>query len=126
MLDPIEAAVRFDGTGWRSHRTYARTNANVENIQSLCDSGFVIKVLPCWRDLYTSAQKLWPEGLSTNPVPGKLRITADQWQVMQDACFKNGDCVADGYLSARNKVRTSITYKVSREHSWQRYFFRRI
>ena len=58
MIGLLKAAARFDGTGGRAFRPYARTYANGEITHFLRDHGFAIKVPPSWRDLYASGQKL--------------------------------------------------------------------
>jgi DNA-directed RNA polymerase specialized sigma subunit len=86
LIGLLKAAARFDGTGGRSFRPYARTYANGEITHYLRDHGFAIKVPPSWRDLYASGQKLLREGLPPHAVPERLGITADRWREIQDAC----------------------------------------
>ncbi|MCP9841398.1 RNA polymerase subunit sigma-70 [Synechococcus sp. J7-Johnson] len=86
VIGLLKAAARFDGTGGRSFRPYARTYANGEITHYLRDHGFAIKVPPSWRDLYASGQKLLREGLPPDAVPHRLGITAERWREIQDAC----------------------------------------
>jgi RNA polymerase sigma factor (sigma-70 family) len=86
VIGLLKAAARFDGTGGRSFRPYARTYANGEITHYLRDHGFAIKVPPSWRDLYASGQKLLREGLPPHVLPERLRITAERWQEIQEAC----------------------------------------
>ena len=46
VIGLLKAAARFDGTGGRSFRPYARTYANGEITHYLRDHGFAIKVPP--------------------------------------------------------------------------------
>ena len=86
VIGLLKAAARFDGTGGRSFRPYARTYANGEITHYLRDHGFAIKVPPSWRDLYASGQKLLREGLPPHVLPERLGITAERWREIQDAC----------------------------------------
>ncbi|WP_259730977.1 MULTISPECIES: sigma factor [Synechococcales] len=86
VIGLLKAAARFDGTGGRSFRPYARTYANGEITHYLRDHGFAIKVPPSWRDLYASGQKLLREGLSTDALPERLGITVERWREIQEAC----------------------------------------
>ncbi len=86
VIGLLKAAARFDGTGGRSFRPYARTYANGEITHYLRDHGFAIKVPPSWRDLYASGQKLLREGLPPRAVPERLRITDERWREIQEAC----------------------------------------
>lgn len=86
VIGLLKAAARFDGSGGRSFRPYARTYANGEITHYLPDHGFAIKVPPSWRDLYASGQKLLREGLPPDAVPQRLGITAERWREIQDAC----------------------------------------
>ncbi len=86
VIGLLKAAARFDGTGGRSFRPYARTYANGEITHYLRDHGFAIKVPPSWRDLYASGQKLLREGLPPCEVPGHLGITTVRWREIQEAC----------------------------------------
>ena len=86
VIGLLKAAARFDGTGGRSFRPYARTYANGEITHYLRDHGFAIKVPPSWRDLYASGQKLLREGLPPQALAERLGITAERWREIQDAC----------------------------------------
>ncbi len=86
VIGLLKAASRFDGTGGRSFRPYARTYANGEITHYLRDHGFAIKVPPSWRDLYASGQKLLREGQSPDALPQRLGIAAERWREIQDAC----------------------------------------
>ncbi|MCP9915337.1 sigma factor [Cyanobium sp. ATX 6F1] len=86
VIGLLKAAARFDGTGGRSFRPYARTYANGEITHYLRDHGFAIKVPPSWRDLYASGQKLLREGQPPHAVPQRLGITAERWREIHDAC----------------------------------------
>jgi DNA-directed RNA polymerase specialized sigma subunit len=86
VIGLLKAAARFDGTGGRSFRPYARTYANGEITHYLRDHGFAIKVPPSWRDLYASGQKMLREGLPPHVVPERLGITAERWREIQEAC----------------------------------------
>jgi DNA-directed RNA polymerase specialized sigma subunit len=86
VIGLIKAAARFNGTGGRPFRPYARTYANGEITHYLRDHGFAIKVPPSWRDLYASGQKLLREGLPPHAVPQRLGITTERWREIQDAC----------------------------------------
>ena len=86
VIGLLKAAARFDGTGGRSFRPYARTYANGEITHYLRDHGFAIKVPPSWRDLYASGQKLLREGLAPHAVPETLGITIERWREIQYAC----------------------------------------
>ena len=86
VIGLLKAAARFDGSGGRSFRPYARTYANGEITHYLRDHGFAIKVPPSWRDLYASGQKLLREGLPPHAVSERLGITTDRWREIQDAC----------------------------------------
>ncbi|MCX5956164.1 MAG: RNA polymerase subunit sigma-70 [Cyanobacteria bacterium] len=86
VIGLLKAAARFDGSGGRSFRPYARTYANGEITHYLRDHGFAIKVPPSWRDLYASGQKLLREGLPPHAVPERLGITAERWREIQEAC----------------------------------------
>lgn len=63
MIGLLKAAARFDGTGGRSFRPYARTYANGKITHYLRDHGFAIKLPPFWRDTFASGQKLLRECL---------------------------------------------------------------
>jgi DNA-directed RNA polymerase specialized sigma subunit len=86
VIGLLKAAARFDGTGGRSFRPYARTYANGEITHYLRDHGFAIKVPPSWRDTYASGQKLLREGLPSHAVPQRLGISAERWREIQSAC----------------------------------------
>ncbi|WP_254940423.1 sigma factor [Cyanobium sp. Morenito 9A2] len=86
VIGLLKAAARFDSSGGRSFRPYARTYANGEFTHYLRDHGFAIKVPPSWRDLYASGQKLLREGLQPQAIPQRLGITAERWREIQDAC----------------------------------------
>jgi DNA-directed RNA polymerase specialized sigma subunit len=86
VIGLLKAAARFDGTGGRSFRPYARTYANGEITHYLRDHGFVIKVPPSWRDLFASGQKLLREGLPPHAIPERLGITVERWREIQEAC----------------------------------------
>jgi hypothetical protein len=86
VIGLLKVAARFDGTGGRSFRPYARTYANGEITHYLRDHGFAIKVPPSWRDLYASGQKLLREGLPPHAVAERLGITAERWREIQEAC----------------------------------------
>jgi RNA polymerase sigma factor (sigma-70 family) len=86
VIGLLKAAARFDGTGGRSFRPYARTYANGEITHYLRDHGFAIKVPPSWRDLYASGQKLLREGQPPHAVPEQLGITDERWREIQEAC----------------------------------------
>jgi DNA-directed RNA polymerase sigma subunit (sigma70/sigma32) len=86
VIGLLKAAARFDGTGGRSFRPYARTYANSEITHYLRDHGFAIKVPPSWRDLYASGQKLLREGLPPLAVPGRLGVTQERWAEISAAC----------------------------------------
>ncbi len=86
VIGLLKAAARFDGTGGRSFRPYARTYANGEITHYLRDHGFAIKVPPSSRDHYASGQKLLREGVPPHVIPERLRITAERWREIQDAC----------------------------------------
>jgi len=86
VIGLLKAAARFDGTGGRSFRPYARTYANGEITHYLRDHGFAIKVPPSWRDLYASGQKLLREGLPPHAVAERLGITGERWLEISTAC----------------------------------------
>ena len=86
VIGLLKAAARFDGTGGRSFRPYARTYANGEITHYLRDHGFAIKVPPTWRDLYASGQKLLRQGLPPHAVAERLGITGERWREIQEAC----------------------------------------
>ncbi|WP_158218529.1 sigma factor [Synechococcus sp. 1G10] len=86
VIGLLKAAARFDGTGGRSFRPYARTYANGEITHYLRDHGFAIKVPPSWRDLYASGQKLLREGLPPDAVPERLGVTEERWREIKEAC----------------------------------------
>ena len=86
VIGLLKAAARFDGTGGRSFRPYARTYANGEITHYLRDHGFAIKVPPSWRDTFASGQKLLREGLPPHAIPERLGITAERWREIQEAC----------------------------------------
>lgn len=86
VIGLLKAAARFDGTGGRSFRPYARTYANGEITHYLRDHGFAIKVPPSWRDLYASGQKLLREGLPPHGVPERLGVSTERWREIQEAC----------------------------------------
>ena len=86
LISLLKAGARFNGTGGRSFRPYARTYANGEITHDLRDHGFAIKVPPSWRDLYASGQKVLRERLPPHAVPERLGITAERWREIQDAC----------------------------------------
>ena len=86
IIGLLKAAQRFDPSGSRPFRPYARTYANGEVIHYLRDSGFAIKVPPSWRDLYASGQKLLRNGAPMSQVPQRLGVTAERWQEILDAC----------------------------------------
>jgi DNA-directed RNA polymerase specialized sigma subunit len=86
IIGLLKAAERYNPTGGRPFRPYARTYANGEIIHFLRDSGFAIKVPPTWRDLHASGQKLLRQGLPPGQLPQRLGITAARWQEIQEAC----------------------------------------
>lgn len=86
MIGLLKAAVRFDGTGGRSFRAYARTYANSEIIHYLLDLGFANKVPPSWRDLNASGQKLLREGVTPQVAPETLGISTNRWCEIAEAC----------------------------------------
>ena len=86
IIGLLKAAERYNPSGGRPFRPYARTYANGEIIHFLRDSGFAIKVPPTWRDLHASGQKLLRQGLSPGQLPQRLGITAERWQEIQEAC----------------------------------------
>ena len=86
VIGMLKAAARFDGTGGRSFRPFARTYANGEITHYLGDHGFAIKVPTSWRDLYASGQRLLREGLPPHAVPERLGITAERWRENLEAC----------------------------------------
>jgi len=64
VIGLLKAAARFDGSGGRSFRPYARTYANGEITHYLRDNGFAIKLPPSWRDTFASWRCRWKlEGL---------------------------------------------------------------
>jgi RNA polymerase sigma factor (sigma-70 family) len=86
IIGLLKAAQRYNPSGGRPYRPYARTYANGEIIHYLRDSGFAIKVPPTWRDLHASGQKLLRQGTAPVQVPQKLGITPQRWQEIQEAC----------------------------------------
>jgi RNA polymerase sigma factor (sigma-70 family) len=86
IIGLLKAAERFNPSGGRPFRPYARTYANGEVIHYLRDSGFAIKVPPTWRDLHASGQKLLRQGVPPRQVPGRLGISAERWIEIQEAC----------------------------------------
>ena len=86
VIGLLKAAARFDGTGGRSFRPYARSYANGEITHYLRDHGFAIKVPPSWRDTYASGQKLLRESLPPHAVQQRLGISAERWREIQEAC----------------------------------------
>jgi RNA polymerase sigma factor (sigma-70 family) len=86
IIGLLKAAERYNPTGGRPFRPYARTYANGEIIHFLRDSGFAIKVPPTWRDLHASGQKLLRQGTVPAHVPQKLGISPQRWQEIQEAC----------------------------------------
>jgi DNA-directed RNA polymerase specialized sigma subunit len=86
VIGLLKAAARFDGTGGRSFRPYARTYANGEITHYLRDHGFAIKVPPSWRDLYARGQKMQREGLASHAVPERLGVTSERWLEICTAC----------------------------------------
>jgi DNA-directed RNA polymerase sigma subunit (sigma70/sigma32) len=86
VIGLLKAADRFDPSGGRCFRPYARSFANGEITHYLRDHGFAIKVPPTWRDLYASGQKLLRQGLAPQLVPQRLGITAARWAEIVEAC----------------------------------------
>ena len=86
VIGLLKAAARFDGTGGRSVRTYARTYANGEITHYLRDHGFAIKVPPSWRDLFASGQKLLRQGCPPAELPERLGVTQERWLEISAAC----------------------------------------
>ena len=86
VIGLLKAAARFDGTGGRSFRPYARTYANGEITHYLRDHGFAIKVPPSWRDAFASGQKLLREGCSPAELPQRLGVTPERWEEISTAC----------------------------------------
>ena len=86
VIGLLKAAARFDGTGGRSFRPYARTYANGEITHYLRDHGFAIKVPPSWRDTFASGQKLLREGCSPAELPQLLGVTPERWAEISAAC----------------------------------------
>ncbi len=86
VIGLLKAAARFDGTGGRSFRPYARTYAKGEITHYLRDHGFAIKVPPSWRDLYASSQKLLRQGCSPAQLPERLGVTPERWAEISAAC----------------------------------------
>jgi len=86
VIGLLKAAARFDGSGGRSFRPYARTYANGEITHYLRDHGFTIKVPQSWRDLYANGQKLLREELPPHAISDRLGITAKSWLEIQEAC----------------------------------------
>jgi RNA polymerase sigma factor (sigma-70 family) len=86
VIGLLKAAARFDGTGGRSFRPYARTYANGEITHYLRDHGFAIKVPPSWRDSFASGQKLLREGCSPAELPQRLGVTPERWEEINEAC----------------------------------------
>ena len=86
VIGLLKAAARFDGTGGRSFRPYARTYANGEITHYLRDHGFAIKVPPSWRDTFASGQKLLREGLTPHAVPERLGVSPERWAEISTAC----------------------------------------
>ena len=86
VIGLLKAAARFDGTGGRSFRPYARTYANGEITHYLRDHGFAIKVPPSWRDLFASGQKLLWEGCPPAELPERLGVTPERWAEISAAC----------------------------------------
>ena len=86
VIGLLKAAARFDGTGGRSFRPYARTYANGEITHYLRDHGFAIKVPPSWRDLFASGQKLLREGCPPAELPERLGVAPERWAEISGAC----------------------------------------
>ena len=86
VIGLLKAAARFDGTGGRSFRPYARTYANGEITHYLRDYGFAIKVPPSWWDTFASGQKLLREGCSPAELPERLGVTPERWGEISAAC----------------------------------------
>jgi DNA-directed RNA polymerase specialized sigma subunit len=86
VIGLLKAAARFDGTGGRSFRPYARTYANGEITHYLRDHGFAIKVPPSWRDLYASGLKLLRQGCPPAELPKQLGVTSQRWEEISAAC----------------------------------------
>jgi RNA polymerase sigma factor (sigma-70 family) len=86
IIGLLKAADRYNPSGGRPFRPYARTYANGEIMHFLRDSGFAIKVPPTWRDQYASGQKLLREGVAPAQVALRLGITAQRWAEIQEAC----------------------------------------
>ncbi|MCX5946882.1 MAG: RNA polymerase subunit sigma-70 [Cyanobacteria bacterium] len=86
VIGLLKAAARFDGTGGRSFRPYARTYANGEITHYLREHGFAIKVPPSWRDHYASGQKLLREGCPPAELPERLGVTPERWAEISAAC----------------------------------------
>ena len=86
VIGLLKAAARFDGTGGRSFRPYARTYANGEITHYLRDHGFAIKVPPSWRDTFASGQKLLREGCSPAELLQRLGVTPERWEEINEAC----------------------------------------
>lgn len=86
VIGLLKAAARFDGTGGRTFRPYARSYDNGEITHYLRDHGFAIKVPPSWRDTYASGQKLLRQGASPQCLPQRLGISPSRWQEISEAC----------------------------------------
>ena len=86
VIGLLKAAARFDGTGGRSFRPYARTYANGEITHYLRDHGFAIKVPPSWRDLYASGQKLLRQGCPPAELAERIGVTSERWAEISAAC----------------------------------------
>jgi RNA polymerase sigma-B factor len=86
VIGLLKAAARFDGTGGRSFRPYARSYANGEITNHLRDHGFAIKVPPSWRDTYASGQKLLRQDCPPAELPDRLGVTPERWAVISAAC----------------------------------------
>jgi DNA-directed RNA polymerase specialized sigma subunit len=86
VIGLLKAAARFDGTGGRSFRPYARTYANGEITHYLRDHGFAIKVAPSWRDLFASGQKLLRQGCPPGDIQERLDVTPERWTEISAAC----------------------------------------
>jgi len=86
IIGLLKAAERFNPSGGRPFRPYARTYANGEVIHYLRDSGFAIKVPPTWRDLHASGQKLLRQGVPPDQVPQQLGISEERWIEIREAC----------------------------------------
>lgn len=85
MMGIIQASRRYDKCRG-NFRSFARKYANGEVFHFLRNKGFLIKVPPSWREIYSKGEKMLQMGVTHEELPSLLGISDERWSLVRQSC----------------------------------------